>query len=70
MANATDDTGAKFLDDARGSAFECAACLDEMVELLMAARLVSLHAEGHGPQAEGRHRAAAMPQRAIVHAST
>ena len=53
-----------------GRVDQCAARLDEMVKLLMRARLVRLHPEGHGPQAKGRHRAAAMPQRAIVHGST
>src|SRR5258708_3399381 len=47
-----------------------AARLNETVELLMRALLVSLRAEGHGPKAKGGHRAAAMPQRAIVHGST
>ena len=43
---------------------------NETIELRMRARLVSLHAEGHGPQAKGRHRAAATPQSAIFHGST
>src|SRR5258706_1178361 len=47
-----------------------AARLNETVELLMRALLVSLPAEGHRPQAKGWHRAAAMPQPAIVHGST
>jgi hypothetical protein len=47
-----------------------AARRNEMVKLLMRARLVSLHPEGHRSQAKGRHRAAAIPQGAIVHGST
>src|SRR6266568_1835899 len=47
-----------------------AARLGKTVDLRMRARLVRLRSEGHGPKAKARHRAAATPQSAIVHAST